>query len=64
MLWYGPSPVERIIEDVGRHLRSVAREVLEASRVPGILPRQAAEAMAVATLQRHGVAHNRERTTR
>jgi len=59
MLWHGPSPVERIVEDVGRHLRSVARELLEASRAPGVLPRHAAEAVAVATLERHGVAHNR-----
>ena len=59
MLWYGPSPVERIVDDVGHRLRSVTRAVLEASREPDRLPRRAAEAIAVGTLERHGVAHNR-----
>lgn len=58
MLWYGPSPVERIPESVGRRLRTVTREVLAAAR-SGVHPRHAAEAVAIAALEAHGVAHNR-----
>jgi glutamate dehydrogenase (NAD(P)+) len=59
MLWHGPSPVDRIIEDVGRRLRAVTREVLDTARRSHVLPRQAAEAVALATLELHGIAHNR-----
>jgi glutamate dehydrogenase (NAD(P)+) len=59
MIWYTPSPPDRISHDVGRRLREVTRETLETSRERGVLPRAAAQALAVASLERLGVAFNR-----
>ena len=58
MLWYGPSTPDRIIEDVGRRLRSVTREVLDAAKRSNVLPRHAAEAVAIAALEMNDVAHH------
>jgi glutamate dehydrogenase (NAD(P)+) len=59
MLWCGPSTPDRIIEDVGCRLRSVTREVLDAARRSNVLPRHAAEAVAISALETNGVAHHR-----
>lgn len=59
MLWHGPAPIERIPEAVSHRRREVTREILRASQRPGVLPREASETLAVATLEKHGVAHNR-----
>jgi len=59
LIWYGPATRETIYEVVGRRLRTVTREVLESSRREKLLPREAAKALALASLEKHGVAFNR-----
>lgn len=59
LIWYGPATRDTIYDVVGQRLRAVTREVLETSRREGVLPRAAAQAVALASLEKHGVAFNR-----
>jgi glutamate dehydrogenase (NAD(P)+) len=59
LIWYAPGPRESIYEIVGQRLRTVTRAMLETSRRDGLLPREAAKAVAVASLEKLGVAFNR-----
>jgi len=59
MMWYGPATPATIYDVVGKRLRDVTREVLTESSKRNVLPRAAAEAVAVKSLNALGVAFNR-----
>ena len=59
LIWYDRAPREAIYDTVGQRLRAVTREMLDTTRRDGVLPREAAQAVAIASLEKLGVAFNR-----